>query len=779
MPRLRKVALATVMVIACRDSDTVGPVAERPAMRARAAPALASVVDERAAYLSDGGGASLLVVGEVSHDTIAVVRFGGPAEGPAQTAASPDGARVYAVLAAVEQLGVVQTSDNTVLAKIPLGGSGSAGVVVSPDNRWVYVGNRSGTISVVDATTLQRVALIPVSGISPFKVAVTPDGAHLYVGDNLGSWVAVVNTATRAVERYITVGYRPWSVDVTPNGQFVYVANRGGTVSKIATATNTVVATFTLGGMPVGLAVTPDGQRVFVANNGNDNLVVFSVATDQVLATIPLADAYYPQVTPDGRWVYVVQNTYGAGAFAVLDAQTLAVVASIPVAYPSSGISFAPYTAPSQPTTTTVASSTAPSVTGQAVSFTATVAAGGAPVAVGAVTFRLGGTTCADAPTVLAGPLPLDASGQAVASHAFLAADGPYTVRACYAGTTTAPRYDPSEGAVVQTVNPAPVAVVASADPVPQQYSDQIVLRAELGLEAGALQWQTLTGVVTFAFDGVPVGTAAVSATTLPATVTLDPPYAVAAPAGNHVVSATFASTNPNFGSGGTTPAAALVTAEDAALTPDPTFPTEARVTAPFGTSGPLTFAFLAREASPESNADPSLVRPGDLTRTAARAVFSPSGGSAPIVLSCVGGAVTGSGYAQVRPFSCATAGLAAEVYQVTLQVVATPGGSYYAGTHGRTFRVYDPSGEATDLMDDVAGLVDAGALNAGTADALSSKLRAAVASIGWGNTTAAIQQVEAFVRQVEALVRSGTLTASAGDALLAAARTILADLAK
>jgi len=773
MTRLSVLALAAVAAVACRDSEIITPDGRGRALSPRAASADVMAGDERAAYISDFTTNSILVVGEVSHDTIAVIPLG---DYPGSSASSPDGTRVYVVLGYVEKLAVIRTSDNTLLAKVPLGGSGSAGVVVSPDNRRIYVGNREGTVSVLDATTLQILYQIPVAGISPFMLDLTPDGTHLYVGDNADNRVAVVNTTTRTVETTVAVGYRPWSVDVTNDGQFVYVANRGGTVSKISTATNTVVATITLGGMPVGLSVTPDNQRVFVANPNNNNVVVISVATNQVVGTVSLVNAYYPQVTPDGRWVFVTRP--GSGAVAVLDAQTLAVVASIPVTYPAAGISFAPYTPPSQPTTTAITSSADPSVTGQAVLFTATVTSGSTPVTVGAVTLRLGGTTCADAPVVLAGPLPLDASGQAAASHAFLAGSSPYAVRACYDGTTTAPRYDPSEGSVIQTVHPAPVGLVAAATPSTQQYSDQVVLSVQLALESGALQGETLTGLVTFSFGGVAVGTAAVNAATLPITVTLTAPHTLAVPAGSYAVSASFASANANFVSGTTTDGAVTVVAENAAVTPDAVFPAEARVTAPSGTSGPLTFAFTVREVSPELNSDPSLALAGDLTLTRARAVFTPSGGGAPITLACVGGSVTGTGYAQVRPFSCDTPGLAAEVYQVALEVIAAPGGSYYAGTHSTTFRVYDPSAETTDLMAEIAALIDAGTLDSGNGNALTSKLEAALASVARGNDNAAVSQIDAFIHQVEALVRSNQLAPGIGDQLINVARAIQAELA-
>lgn len=93
-------------------------------------------------------------------------------------------------------------------------------------------------------------------------------------------------------------------------------------------------------------------------------------------------------------------------------------------------------------TQTQVASGLSPSTVGQQVTFTATVRWGGTPVTVGGVTFR-------DGAAVLAGPIALDASGQATFSTTGLAA-GSHTVTAEYGPTTN---FQASSGSVTQTVN--------------------------------------------------------------------------------------------------------------------------------------------------------------------------------------------------------------------------------------------------------------------------------------------------------------------------------------
>lgn len=115
-------------------------------------------------------------------------------------------------------------------------------------------------------------------------------------------------------------------------------------------------------------------------------------------------------------------------------------------------------------TTTSVGSSPSPSVTGQNVTFTATVTrtVGGAAVTSGAVVFKTGGTDCASA-TFLANGSALTGAGQSSHTAPFQADQSPLTVRACYTEGTT---YGASEGSVVHTINKANTTTSPSKTPV-------------------------------------------------------------------------------------------------------------------------------------------------------------------------------------------------------------------------------------------------------------------------------------------------------------------------
>src|SRR5258708_6150730 len=85
---------------------------------------------------------------------------------------------------------------------------------------------------------------------------------------------------------------------------FAYVPNIGSnTLTVFDLATNAVVATIPVGLYPVGVAISPDLTRVYVVNQGGygwpGTISVISTATNTVIATIAVGlSAIAPALTP-------------------------------------------------------------------------------------------------------------------------------------------------------------------------------------------------------------------------------------------------------------------------------------------------------------------------------------------------------------------------------------------------------------------------------------------------------------------------------------------------
>jgi len=102
-------------------------------------------------------------------------------------------------------------------------------VAITPDKRFAYVANQgSGTVSVIDLTSLTKFADIPV-GAEPYGIALTPDGTRAYVANSASNTVSIIETASNTAIAVISIpGIQPRGVAITNNNggvgpQFVYV----------------------------------------------------------------------------------------------------------------------------------------------------------------------------------------------------------------------------------------------------------------------------------------------------------------------------------------------------------------------------------------------------------------------------------------------------------------------------------------------------------------------------------------------------------------------------
>ncbi|GAA1980087.1 hypothetical protein GCM10009777_11900 [Microbacterium pumilum] len=175
------------------------------------------------------------------------------------------------------------------------------------------------------------------------------------------------------------------------------------------------------------------------------------------------------------------------------------------------------------PTTTTLTSDVNPSAVGQAVTFTATVTSGGAPVTTGTVAFSDGGTP-------LGANVPVDAAGTATFTTSALTA-GTHPITATYAGT---PAYTTSTGNLDQVVEANATSTVLVSDVNPSAVGQAVTFTATV-TSGGA---PVTTGTVAFSDGGTTLGSNVPVDATGTATFTTS-----ALTAGTHPITATYAAT--------------------------------------------------------------------------------------------------------------------------------------------------------------------------------------------------------------------------------------------
>ncbi len=248
-------------------------------------------------YVADSYPSGILsVLNTTSQSVVNSLPLGGHPKG---IAISPDGNRLYVTKRDSGLVSVINTNTYEVVATIPVGlNSWPVGVAVSPNGSRVYVANHlSMSVSVINAVTNTLITTIPISmdmarelyGVS--RLVVSPDGSKVYVSNSVNNSVAVINTATNTVSNTIIVGNNPQTLAITPNGNRLYVCNvANNTVSVINTLTNTVMTTVPVGEQPVGVSATPDGTAIYVINQNTNSVSVINTTTNTVTTTFGVSN---------------------------------------------------------------------------------------------------------------------------------------------------------------------------------------------------------------------------------------------------------------------------------------------------------------------------------------------------------------------------------------------------------------------------------------------------------------------------------------------------------
>lgn len=197
--------------------------------------------------------------------------------------------------------------------------------------------NRAGTRAFVTNQHSQQVGIVDVAsgrqvdslmfGGDPARVLVSADDRSLFVTINTGELFRI-DLATRAVTVRLRFPDLANGLALGRRGDLLYASTIEGTVAEITTATNTARRTFRIGGKLQGLAVSPDGTEMFIADETGGRLIVWSLARERALDTVPLEGAPFDvRITPDGTLVYVSVRT--AGQVMVFDRASRKHVATI------------------------------------------------------------------------------------------------------------------------------------------------------------------------------------------------------------------------------------------------------------------------------------------------------------------------------------------------------------------------------------------------------------------------------------------------------------------
>lgn len=127
-----------------------------------------------------------------------------------EVALSPDGRIAYAVGPEASVVYAIDTATRRVLGSARAG-TRAHGIGVSPSGREVWTANRSGSLTVLEASTLEVLATVPVGDYAN-HVAFHPSGSFAYVSRRED--LAVLDVRRREIVRIVPVGREPHEISL-------------------------------------------------------------------------------------------------------------------------------------------------------------------------------------------------------------------------------------------------------------------------------------------------------------------------------------------------------------------------------------------------------------------------------------------------------------------------------------------------------------------------------------------------------------------------------------
>lgn len=264
--------------------------------------------DGREVYVSCNQSDSVAVISANSNSVVATVSGIPGADGIAFTRNSE-----YALVGSRwdNRVSVIHTKSLAVTT-IPTPAAVSS-IAAHPYLNRAYVTSSNGDILVIDTSTFTILTSIPVTG-TPWDVVVSPDGRWVYTGDRYSAGLTIIDALDNTVHTVVSGLGEVAGLEVAPDGSAIYAASPGAGVHVIDSVTFQRVTTVTGTGYAWELAATCDGGEVWVGNSSsavpvidtNSNVVAQSIA-------MPTGQAYditiCPQHTAEGLLLVPTDQT--------------------------------------------------------------------------------------------------------------------------------------------------------------------------------------------------------------------------------------------------------------------------------------------------------------------------------------------------------------------------------------------------------------------------------------------------------------------------------------
>lgn len=163
---------------------------------------------------------------------------------------------------------VIDGKTNTYKYAIENTGKSTAGIVLSPDGKLLYVANMgTNEVGVIDLESKKLVKSFPSGGESPTNITLDAANSRLFVSNQKTGDITVLNVKDGSLIKSIKTGEGALGVAYDPLKNRIYSANRQtGTTTVIDGSSYAVIANLETGSMPNYVRVNSKTGAAYVVN---------------------------------------------------------------------------------------------------------------------------------------------------------------------------------------------------------------------------------------------------------------------------------------------------------------------------------------------------------------------------------------------------------------------------------------------------------------------------------------------------------------------------------
>ncbi|MBF0551558.1 MAG: YncE family protein, partial [Deltaproteobacteria bacterium] len=239
---------------------------------------------------------------------------------PLSVTIDPEGVKAYFLTAGSDQMSVVDTNKNQVVATVPVGPApGDIAVTYHKYNNLYVTNSTKGTVTCYDNQTFIQKTVITV-GQKPTKMAISYDWEWLMVVNTGDNNLSVIQISTNTQTAVLPLGNAPSDIIASIMDRKMFVINTGdNTISGISVGDKIVTGTVPIGQGPWRMAYAQNGGKVFVLNQGDETVSFIGEGDTSLRSTLSLAGMKPMGICPDydNNYVYVAQ--YANNSVAVLN----------------------------------------------------------------------------------------------------------------------------------------------------------------------------------------------------------------------------------------------------------------------------------------------------------------------------------------------------------------------------------------------------------------------------------------------------------------------------